>query len=439
MRAALLACVLVLPAASPDGRVGHVVIVSIDGLRPEFYLGDWEAPTLKAMAREGVHAAAVESVFPSVTYPSHVSIVTGVRPWKHGIAANTLWGDRGGRREWHWWAKAIKARTLWQAAREKGLTAAVTYWPCTVGADVEWRVAEVWDPDGKETLQRLQAAATPGLLLELSLALGLPDEETVQDKASIDGFITGAACHVFRKHKPNLMLVHLLQVDDRQHQEGRESEGVRRAVREQDGNIARIRKAIEDSGAADRTLLIVTGDHGFVDVSRQLHPNALLAQAGLVEVEEGRVRSWKALAHSSGGSAAVYVKDPADVARVGEVLRGAAARDGERLYTVLDRRELDGLGYNAAASYALDAGDGFAFSGALASALVEGRPSVKGNHGQLPTREKLLTGFLAAGAGVKAGARVERMRLIDIAPTVARLLGLEMGEVEGAVLDRILE
>ncbi len=438
MRSGLLALILVLvPRAAPPGA-GHVVLVSIDGLRPEFYLGDWDAPALRAMAREGARARAVEGVFPTTTYPSHATLVTGVRPARHGIPANTLFGEEGGRREWHWWAKDLKARTLWQAAAEKGLSVAITFWPTTVGAEADWLVAEVWDPDGRETLKRLSNAATPGLVPELVLANGIPVDGKSRDKAAADEFITRAACYVFRKHRPNLQLVHLLQVDEQQHRDGRESEGVRRAVRDQDANIARIRRAIEESGVGDRTALLVTGDHGFMDASVEVRPNTLLVEAGLASVREGKVTTWKALVHAQGGSAAVYARDAAHAARAAEVLERGALRDGKALYTIIPRARLDELGYNPAAAFALEAGEGVLLSGAATVALAGGAPSARGVHGHLPSRPELHTGFVAAGAGIRPGAVVDRMRLVDVAPTVARLLGLEMKDVEGAPVDALL-
>jgi predicted AlkP superfamily pyrophosphatase or phosphodiesterase len=434
-----LGLVLLLLAPAPDPAPEHVVIISIDGLRPEFYRGDYEAPTLREMAREGAQAVEVESVFPSSTYPAHASILTGVRPWKHGIVANTTWDAGGPTRDWYWYARDVRARTLWQAAREKGLKVAITYWPSSVGAEADWVLGEIWDPEGKETVRRLQAAATPGLLVELSMALGIPREKMAEDRAAIDTFVTGAAAYVFRRYKPNLQFVHLLQVDEVQHRDGREAPSVREAVRRQDANVGRILRAVRDSGLGDRTLVIVTGDHGFVDVDRQACPNALLKGAGMIETDGGRVTSWRALARSSGGSAAVYVKDPRDVPRVGEVLSWGAVADGRRRYAVLDRPALDRLGADPEAAFALDPEPGWAFSGAAASRLEEGVPTVKANHGQRPDRPGLQTGFVAAGAGVKRGAVVERMCLIDIAPTVARLLGLDLGPVEGSVLKAILE
>jgi predicted AlkP superfamily pyrophosphatase or phosphodiesterase len=434
----LVLTLLLLGACAAPPRAGvvpeHVVIVSIDGLRPEFYLGDYEAPTMMAMVAGGAHALSVESVFPSSTYPAHATIVTGVMPAKHGIHANTTWTEQGSSRDWHWYAKALKAKTLWQAAREKGLTVAITYWPTSVGARAEWVLGEIWDPENKDTVKRLAAAASPGLLAELMFAVGIPQDKIATDRVAVDNFVSRAAAHVFRKHKPNLQLVHLLNCDEVQHQKGPGAPEVAEAVRLQDENIGRIRKAIAESGVGDRTTLLIVGDHGFATISKNCAPNNLFRDAGLLEEENGKVKSWRALIRSSGGSASVYVKDFADVPRVRDTLLAGSALSGEALYTVLERPALDRLGYNPEAAFALDPAEGVAFTERLGPST----PSVQGNHGQLPTRPGLQTGFIAEGAGVRPGSRMDRMRLVDIAPTVAAMLDLDLDGVDGRIRRDIL-
>ncbi|HVR85630.1 MAG TPA: ectonucleotide pyrophosphatase/phosphodiesterase [Planctomycetota bacterium] len=412
---------------APGEPCEHVVIVSVDGLRPGFYSDAEMAPTLTSMAAAGARAGAVESVYPSSTYPAHASIVTGVLPAKHGIVANTTWTEQGSTRNWYWIEKDLKVRTLWQAAREKGLKVAITYWPTTVGAQADWVLGEIWDPDGKETIRRLAAAATPGLLAELALGVGIPQERIAEDRVAIDAFVSRAAAYIFKKHRPHLQLVHLLNVDEVQHQAGPDAPEVKAAVRVQDANIARIRKAIEDSGVGPRTALLIVGDHGFTSVSRNVGPNNLFREAGLLVAENGRISSWRAITRSSGGSASIYVRDAKDLPRVKDVLLAGSAVDGQPSYRVLERPELDALGYNPEAALALEPADGVAITERLGPSL----PTVKGNHGQLPTRPGLQTGFIAEGAGIRAGALIEHMKLIDIAPAVAELLGLDLPAADG--------
>ncbi len=429
----LLASCAPLETAAP--RAEHVVVVSIDGLRPEFYLGDYEAPTLKAIASAGAHAKAVQSVYPSSTYPAHATLITGVSPARHGIYANTLWTEQGSSRDWYWYAKDLKARTLWDAARERNLTVAITYWPSSVGATATWVMGEIWDPDAKETVKRLAAAATPGLLGELMFSVGVPQEKVAVDKAAIDAFVSRSAAYIFRKYRPNLQFVHLLNVDETQHKLGPEAPAVREAVRVQDENIGRIRKAIAESGLGPKTALVVVGDHGFTSIQRNFGPNTLLRDAGLLAEEGGKVKSWRALVRSSGGSAAVYVKDEADVARTLDVLLAGSTLDGRVVYEVLRRPQLDRLGYNPEAAFALDPTDGWA----LTERIGPSQPTVMGNHGQLPSRPDLYTGCLLEGAGVRRGGVIGKMRLVDVAPTVAELLGLDFTDVEGSPVRALLK
>src|SRR4029077_8117194 len=93
----------------------------------------------------GAISAGARSVFPSVTYPAHTSIVTGVDPGTHGIVTNTAWDPEDRNQEgWRWYAEDIQARTLWDAAREAGLETAIVNWPVTVGARASWLVPEYW-------------------------------------------------------------------------------------------------------------------------------------------------------------------------------------------------------------------------------------------------------------------------------------------------------
>jgi hypothetical protein len=172
----------------------------------------------------------------------------------------------------------------------------------------------------------------------------------------------------------------------------------------------------------------------FSSISRNVNPNSLLRDAGFIDEEGGKLKSWRALIRSSGGSGSVYVKDLNEIPRVRDSLLAGSAIDGELRYAILDRSQLDKLGYNPEAALALEPAEGWA----LTERLGPSTPTVRGNHGQLPTRPGLQTGFLAEGAGIRRGAVIERMGLIDIAPTVALLLGLEMKGVDGVPLEALL-
>ena len=427
----LAACASVTPHASASR---HLVLISIDALRPEFYLDPmFDAPVLRALASEGSHARAAESVFPTLTYPSHASIVTGVRPARHGILFNTLPRVEGGSR-WYEEAADLRAPALWAWAGAAGLTTASVSWPSTLGAPIDWHVPERDYYQRNDPLPQLIAASTPGLFARLGVT---PDPAMFKDVTRWDAFLTAIAAGILRDARPNLLLLHLVEADFAQHQGGREGSRVRPAVARLDRHLATLRQALVAAGIAEHTTIIVTGDHGFQDVRDYVFPNRVLVDAGLRACPG--LAGWRAAAHVGGGSAAVYVNPPDDAAtirRAEDALRGAA----HGRYIVLSRAELDSMGAMTGAALALEAAPGWAIGNSCDRGLTE--PAVGGlvgTHGFLPSSASMATGFIAAGAGVRRGVVLDRIRLIDIAPTAAHLLGISSPPVEGRVLHEILE
>jgi predicted AlkP superfamily pyrophosphatase or phosphodiesterase len=428
---ALVALALVTPLAAGESA-RHLVLISVDGLRPEFYLDDaFPAPALRALVAAGSHARAATPPFPSVTYPGHASIVTGVRPARHGIAFNVTWSpDAGSAGRWYEEAADLRAPALWEIARAAGLTTAAVSWPVTLGARIDWLIPERDYYRRSEPVELLRRATTPGLIDKLGLAV---QPETFKSVVRWDEFLTAAATAIIKGMRPNLLLVHLVQADYYQHRGGRDGADVKPAVARVDAHVAAIVSALREAGIADRTAVIVTGDHGFQDVARTVHPNEILFRAGLRRCPWSGT-NWLATAHDTGGSSGVFVNEAAGpgVATLAEETLRRQARDR---YTIVSRRELDALGAMPGVAFGLEAAPGWAFGGGCSENETAG---VRGTHGFLPSRPSMSTGFIAAGAGVKPGVSLERIGLVDVGPTAARLLGLTMTNVEGRVLTEIL-
>jgi predicted AlkP superfamily pyrophosphatase or phosphodiesterase len=214
-------------APVPPANARHLVLISLDALRPEFYLDpSFDAPTLRALVSEGSHARAVESVFPTLTYPSHASIATGVRPARHGILFNILPPGDGASR-WYEEAADLRAPALWARARAAGLTTAAVSWPSTLNAPIDWLVAERDYYRRADPLPQLIAASTPGLFERIGVT---PDPAMFKDVQRWDAFLTATAAGILRAARPTLLLVHLVEADLVQHQAGRESPRLKPAI-----------------------------------------------------------------------------------------------------------------------------------------------------------------------------------------------------------------
>lgn len=423
----------------------HVIVISVDGFRPEFYKDpSWGMVNLRQAMAGGAHSDGVRGVFPTVTYPSHTTILTGVKPLKHGIYYNTPVEATGITGRWYWEHDSIKVPTIWTAAKKAGLTTACVSWPVTVGAPITYNIPEAWDLPAKEggDMDRITATsrlANPSGLFEevQQQATGkLEASEFTLDYLSGDENMARMGAYLVRKYKPAFLAVHIANVDHFEHEQGRDGDKVRAAVASADRAIKTIMEATEKAGIKDNTTFIIVGDHGFVDIHSQLSPNILLAKAGLIDPKNRN--AWKAYFHSSGGSAFLHLKDKNDkqtLAKVKELL-AAMPPAQKRLFRVVDRAELDAVGADPNAALALAPIQGITFGSALEGDIL--KASRGGTHGYFPDFKEIQTGFVAFGKGIRKGVTLPEMGLEDIAPLIASLLQIDFPSADGILYPGIL-
>lgn len=432
----LLTDLLRAAEADNDPPADHVILISVDGFRPEFYQDRMlPAPMIQYMAANGLQADGVRGVFPSVTYPSHTTLVTGAFPADHGIYYNTPFNPEGQSGEWYWYYDSITSPTLWEAASEKGLTSASIGWPVTVNAPIDLNIPEVWDPEG-EWINAIRRYTRPkGLLEEI--------EERATGKLSGDQFsgrynmredrVGAMASYLIKEYKPNLLTIHIVSTDSHQHRYGRNHYLVDRAIAAADRAIARMFEAAEMAGILDRTAFVISGDHGFTNISARVSPNVWLAEAGLLEPVRDR-GDWRAVFHTGGGSAFLELRDPDDEEAV-EIVRNLLndlPESKKRLFRIVERDELDSIGANPNTPIALAASPIAVMSPASDGSAVSAASG--GTHGHFPDFRNMETGLVAWGAGVGKGVHTSQVGMEDIAPMVAALLGLEFSTPRGMLV-----
>jgi predicted AlkP superfamily pyrophosphatase or phosphodiesterase len=404
----------------------QVVVVSWDGFRPDFYLGKrFAAPNLKRLMRAGAYATGVVPVYPTLTYPNHTTMVTGVRPKRHGVISNTLFNwDTGPTGRWYWETSHIQAPTLWQKARESELTTAALGWPVTLGAPIDWLVPEIFlanGVNGPDIWEITRRNTTPPLLAELVRDTTIPG---FLDDEKHDQWMTESAISILKHHSPNLLLLHLTQGDHAQHLTGRDSPVTQKAVAQLDAWVGKLASSLDLA----RTTLVVLGDHGFRDYKAELRLNTLFVKNGWITLgPDGKVTDWKAIAHGGGGQAAVYVRDKGMNIPVMRFLK----REARNRYQVISRVQLDSLGAYPEALCAIEPASGLSFSGAFDGKLITPVAGTHGNHGFLPTNAQLFSGLIAVGPGIAKNKNVGVIRMIDIAPTLASVLQVPLPSAEG--------
>src|SRR5215475_8446750 len=226
-----------------------LVMVSVDGMKPEYvtHADQYGAkvPNLRRFMMEGTYAEGVEGVIPTVTYPSHTTLITGVWPAKHGIYANGLFDplDKG-KQAWYWYAEDLKVPTLYNAAREAGRTTASVQWPVTVGAKITWDIPEVWRAGDANDLKLIHATATPGLMEEVRKDLG-EYRGGIDAAVEADEVRARYAEWIVVKKQPGVLLLHLLALDHLEHETGLYSNDDLAALERLDEAIGKLRATAE--------------------------------------------------------------------------------------------------------------------------------------------------------------------------------------------------
>lgn len=427
-------------AARPE----HVILISVDGMPPDYYTAPEKlglrVPTLTMMKQEGAHAEGMEGVYPTVTYPQHTTMVTGLRPAEHGIVQNRIFEapSEPQTRYWYWYAKALKAETLWTVAKKAGLTTAAVGWPVTVGAEIDYNVPEIYDPNESPATWNWTAKnSTPGLLEK---ALG-PD---LKNDSSVDESLTSVSEYIIKNHRPNLLLLHLIELDGVHHRNGpRTKPGIETAERE-DGYIRRIIEATKQAGIFGKTTFFIVSDHGFAAINKRFSPNAALAKEGLITLDAtGKATAWKAAAWPAGGSCAILLKDANDKeteTKVNAIFSNWAKQENSPIKQLVTRAELRKLKAIPEAALMLEAAPGYSFDDTLTGAEVrDSGETYKGTHGYLPTDPRMRASLLIYGSGVRKGAKTGLARMIDLAPSIAGLLKLKLPQPEGKPFNELLD
>lgn len=423
----------------------YVVMVTVDGFRPEFYLDStYGMPTVRELVRKGVAAAGMNPVFPSVTYPDHTTMVTGVTPARHGIYYNTPFEPEGQTGKWYWDYSLIKVPTIWDAMHKAGRKTACVRWPVTFNAPIDYRIPEYWNYKDMSDARPYTAAATQPLSLWKEVqdsATGYlqPDDIGAEHNELVaDENMARIAGYLIRRYKPGFIALHLACTDHYEHENGREGYMVRAAVAGADRGIKTLIESINRAGIADSTLIIVLGDHGFENIYRNFNPNYLLKANGLIG--DVKKSEWKAQFHTSGGGAFLQLKDPNDKATLAKVkaILQDAPDSVKQYFAIVDEAKMAAIGADPHSPLGLTGLNGTSF-GSSTKVLTETFKKVKGTHGYFPDHQQIQTGFVAYGPGLKKGVIVPVMNMTDVAPLVVKLSGLELPGMQGKLLTEFLQ
>ncbi len=423
-----------------------VLLVSVDALKPEFVfeqerLGVKLPNITRFLTEQGISAPeGMKSVFPTFTYPCHESMITGTNPAVHGTVNNGIFDPTGEHLgAWHWFA-TTKVKTLWEAAKEAGYCCASVAFPTSVGAKGDYIAPEFWW-DGSELDSKFidMVACPQGLISEMEKDIGryaggldLSDAGDHQRGQAALWVLKNKLAPVIGE-KPFFMTAYFASFDESAHQNGVYSREAAESLEKIDAMLGELfEEAKRITG--DNVYLCVVSDHGSLDNTHNISPNVYLKEAGLIKTDDsGKVVDWKAYSQRAGGTAEIRLKDPSDeqaAAALAGVMERLRTDENSGILEVLTGEEARKRGGFPEASYVLVAKKGYELRDDTEGDYCRTRLTQKAQHGYSEEFPEMRASFMLAGPGIQKGT-IQGVRLIDVAPTLAGLMGTVLEDAEG--------
>jgi predicted AlkP superfamily pyrophosphatase or phosphodiesterase len=444
--------VLLIPATLL-AQTQPVLMISIDGMRPDYLTQASEhglrIPNLRRILADGTHAEGVQGVFPTVTYPSHTTLVTGVWPAQHGVLNNQRFDpERRLHDSWFWYNPQIKVATLWSAAHARGLSTASVGWPVTADADcIDFLIPEYWrgpsagDPTNPDDRMMINAVSRPdGEINRIAARSATPYMNGNDTSIEGDETKTVYSLDILKQHRPFLMTIHLSSLDEEEHLHGPFSPEADKDLESIDGMIGRLRE--QELANFPNAVIVIVSDHGFANIDHATNLFVPFIQAGLIQASTSpsgavEIKSWKAEPWVAGGMAAIMLQDPSDTAvldQVRSLLQKLAADPTNGIAAVLDHSQMIKLGGFPGAAFVVTLKPGYVTGAGIAGPLVTSTTQ-RGTHGYDPvTTPQMRSSFFIAGTGVQPGKNLGIIDMRQIAPTLAAILGVALPDATQSLL-----
>ena len=421
-----------------------LLVISIDSMVEEDAPILLRLPHFRRLLKESSWVRHMESTYPTLTHSVHTGIITGCYPGRHGIIGNEQFIPGNFHAPWYEDASCVKVDMLPEQAAEHGYTTAYVCWPLTKGAKADWilhRAGMRTPPEERRAV--MERLSTPELVAELPEDI-LRSWEYLPHFYASDRFSFRAGAWLYRTHQPDILYMHIILVDHIRHQYGVFDPEVEKAYRFLDEELGQLLCALDETGLYDRTIINLTSDHGHLDVSRVVSLNRFFREQGYLRAAgDGTLLSWSVYAHACALSAQIYIqnRDQALCRKIRALLEENREQLGiERVFTAREAADR----YRLWGEFDLVAEtDGItAFSSDYTLPLETATDDAdyrysRATHGHLPEKGPQPTFFLRNPYGEQVV--LERGRIVDQAPTLARLLGFSLSGCDGTPICELTE
>lgn len=425
----------------------YVIVISFDAVSEEDLEFLSKQPNFSKLIKNGALIKNVESVYPSLTYPAHVTIVTGKYPKNHGVINNTVLDFKNDNPDWYWYRKYIKGDTIFDLAEKSGMKTCSILWPVTARSKITYNMPEIFCTKRYDN-QILKSALAGSKIYQVNMNKRFGYLRQGMEEPYLDNFATEVAKKTIRELKPNLILLHLIDSDSQKHKYGIENKEVIESLKRHDERLGEIIESLKLAGIYEDSTIIALGDHSQINVNNVIKLNSILMKNDLINVNGNKIKSYKAIAKSCDGSSYIYLKNKNDVEtrkKVRDILNELKNKYSNVIEEVYNNEEIKNLGADINASFMIEAKRGYYFIDDFLGEAIEVidesskiKHKLRASHGYLPSRDNYKTFFIAYGKTIKKGVVLEKGKLINHGPTIAKILEIDLRDCDGIVEERIL-
>lgn len=425
--------------------MSKLFVISIDGFQTQDIPFMKTLPCFSQILQKAAVVKDIREVYPTLTYTIHTSIITGVTPDKHGVYHNTTpflpdettdWNVVG--YQWKMFSDEIKAKTLIDAANEKGLVTASVMWPALGGQKPVHNLAEIW-PNMCGTLYDTYKKSCSESVMELYFDRYIADFDWAHS-IDTDSYSVDIAADMIQRFQPDLLLQHMISLDYKRHYTGNLNDQVYKALERMDLFLEKIIGATKEAGIYEETNFVILGDHGQMDVEKILNLNVIFVRDGWIELgKSGAAKDYRAYSFSNGYSTLIVLKEGENAKeseRVYAYLCGLKEQYPEYIEHIYTKEEaLRQEHLSGDFEFVVEAKQGCVITNALTGKDVTTieDPEVKtyrSNHGYHPSKGPKPP-FIAFGPDITPGIEINGGSLLDECPTLAKLLGVELPDMMG--------
>ena len=425
-----------------------VLLISIDALKPEFV---FEAERIgvnlpnikKYFIENGTYASkGVKSVFPTFTYTCHHSIITGTYPATHGIHTNKVFDPTGKHMDAWYWYVSENAKNLWECAKENGYISSSVGFPASVGANSDYHIPEIWRDGSHLDSKLIDAVSRPqGMVREMEKEIGrfaggtdlTIEGDTIRQKAAL--WILENKIKKHLEEKPFFMSCYYAAYDETAHINGVYSKEAISDLERIDSLVGElVEKAHEITN--DNVVVCVVSDHGTIDNKYDIKPNIVFVENDLIKLDEnGKLVDWEAWCQRSGGTGQIRLKDKENKeirAKVESILNELLNDENSGISEVITGEEANKTrrGFPDA-DYVIISKAGYEVREDAVGKYLDSNTAQKAQHGYCENLKDMRASFYIEGINIDKNKDVEELNLVDIAPTLANIMGFEISTAEG--------